>query len=440
MRFLLFWFFIAVSALLSLRNPFFGCIIYSCINILRPELFFWGSSQHAANSMPIIIGATFLGCLFNSNKIVVKNLITKEFFLLCLLYLGVISSVYFGDYSVPRQYEYANEFGKIAILCAFMLITMTSAEKIYRYEKWILICVVFLALWGVDQHFRGNVRLEKLGGFDSNGIAAFFALFFPLCFSQLLLAKNSKKRALFFVPTGLLTVAILFTKSRGGLLGLLVGVILTIFRSKKRSKILIYVAMVTCLLMPLISQQYSDRFQEVDTSQGEMDWSAESRLYLWKLGLMIFYDNPFLGTGFLTYPVAKFEYQNQFNSLPQQFHNSIFRSTSPKVTHNTYIKFLADTGLAGFVPYMLLILGTIYSNHQIRKRARFLRSDKCNKMSGLLTAIENGIIAICVCNMFIDGNTGVMQYVQITVCSIIRTNMNIEIDNIDNNSSANQGS
>ncbi len=438
MRFYFFWVGVFTAVVLSLRRPFLGCIVYSCMNILRPELFFWGSSRAASSSMQLVIGGIILGCFLNPKQITIDNLKTKELVLLVFLYLAIIASIFYGDYVVPRQFDYANEFIKVAILCALLLVTMNTPAKVYTYEKWLLYCVVFLALWGVEQHFRGNARLEKLGGFDSNGIAAFFVLFFPILFARLIDTESKKERILSFFSTGLVATAILFTQSRGGLLGLIIGVVLTATRSNKKLKIFIYISIVICLSSPLILQQYEGRFQAADSFENgsSMDSSAESRLYLWQAGLLVFRDNPLLGTGFLTYPIAKFEYVNQFSYLPQKLYDAVFRQNSPLVAHNTFITFLSDTGLAGFLPYIFLFIGTLYSNGKVRRRTKKLQGADCTKLLGMLMGIENGIISLSVCNVFINGNQGVMQFVQIIVCAIIRKLINDKLVEIDNYNSA----
>lgn len=392
------------------------------MNILRPGLFFWGSPHAASSSMQIVIGGTFLGCLFSPKEISPQNLKNKELILMVLLYLAAVLSIFMGDYTVPKQFYYANEIIKVTLLCAFLLLTVTSPEKVFTYEKWLMYCVVFLAIWGVDQHFRGNARLEKLGGFDSNGIAAFFSLFLPIFFSRFIHSIDKKERSLSLLTSGLVAVVILFTKSRGGLLGLIVGIVLTIFRSKKKIKYVLFIVMVFCLSLPLITKQYEDRFQATDDYgyEDHMDGSAESRLYLWKAGLLIFSDNLLFGTGYLTYPLAKFEYESQFSYLPKKLHEAVFRKNNPLVAHNTYITYLSDTGLAGFLPYIFLIVGVFYSNRKIRKSVNLIHDDQCDKLLLLLLGIENGLIALFVCNFFINDNQGMMQFIQITVCAIIR--------------------
>jgi O-antigen ligase len=368
--------------------------------------------------MQIIIGATILGIIVHSGKYNFKKLYNREIFLLFWIYIGAILSIIFSEYDLPKQYYYANELLKIAILCSFIILLVDSPEKLVKYEKFLMYGTVFLAVWGIDQHFRGNARLEKLGGFDSNGIAAFFALFAPLALSQLVEARNVKERGAGIFSLFSIIIAIIFTQSRGGLLGLIAGTVTYIYHSNKKKQITAAILLVCLLASPFISKSYTKRMDTM-TSEDKLGGSAKSRIDLWKMGLMIFKDHPVLGTGLLSFPLEKFKYEKYFTQLDPDYRDWLFRRNIPKVTHNTYIKFLSDSGLVTALPFFLLIAGTFLANRKIRKK--FKHSCEANKSISLLTAIECGIVGNCVSIMFIDANfIMVFLYVQIVVCSLTR--------------------
>lgn len=424
MRFYAFWLFILSSIPFTLRDPSFGVLVYSCMNIVRPELLFWGGHAKSQNAMQIVVVAVLLGLFFNSGKIDFKKLYNRELILMLCVSIGVIVSLFFSEYELPRQNYYAQELFKITILCGLIILLVNSPEKIFKYEKYLLYSIIFLAIWGIDQHFKGNVRLEKLGGFDSNGIAALFALFLPIAFSKVIEGTDTKDKIIGFFATASIALTIIFTQSRGGLLGLIVGIAFCFFYSKKKKLILSTIFIVLIITTPFVSDQYSERMETM-TNRESLGGSATSRLHLWKAGLMIFADNPILGTGLLSFPLEKFNYIDRFEHLDPEYLEWLFRVQSPKVTHNTYIKYLADCGLVASLPFLLLLFFTLSANRKIRTKIP-PALDENKKLIALLTGIECGIVGHCVSIMFIDANFMIFLYVQIAVCSAIRGVLNTD--------------
>ena len=110
--------------------------------------------------------------------------------------------------------------------------------------------------------------------------------------------------------------------------------------------------------------------------------------------------------------------EGEFYDLDPDFKESVFRKRNPRVTHNTYIQILSDSGLFAAVPYYLLIIGAFLSNRRVRKMVP--RNNENKDILDLLSAIESGVIGFCVCLTFLNGITFVLLPVQIVVCSIIR--------------------
>lgn len=419
MRFILFWAFIGISLIIIMRSPFWGVVIYSCMNIIRPELLFWGGKCYSIDSMKVIFFAIIIGIIIHRKETSWCNIYQKELFLLYLLYAGTIVSNLLSQYNLPHQYYYANELLIVAFFCSFVCLLVNSQVKIASYQNYLLLFVVILASWGIDQHFRGNDRLELLGGYDSNGAAAFFVLFAPLAFHKYVVAKTRRGKSAWAAASISIVLAIIFSQSRGGLLGLIAATLVYILFSKKKVQVLIVAFMISLIAWPFLADTYTERIMGTMTSEEKLDWSAESRLYLWQAGLMIFRDNPFFGTGLLSYPIEKFKYEDHFSYLDPEFRAWLFRGNDPKVTHNTYIKFLSDCGLAAGAPYVLLIIGTFLANRKVRQRMN--AGELCDKkMMALLIAVECGIWGNCVSNFFIDANFEIFLYIQIICCAIMR--------------------
>lgn len=419
MRLIIFWGFILISAVIILGKPFWGIVLYSAMNIIRPEMFFWGGSS-GGKSLIVIFGATALGIIINLSKHRLKPLFRAEILFIVWLYAGLLVSIFFSQYEAPSAYYYANEILKLALLCAFLLILINTPEKLLKYENMMLLSIVLLSVWGIEQHFRANERLEGLGGHafgDSNVVAATFVLFFPLAFHKIFNSDEIKTRAIGFFSAMVIVLLIVFTKSRGGFLALIACTAIMFLRSGHKSKLLIFGVLISAIVLPFIGEDYISRVSTMKNEES-LDTSAKSRLILWQAGIMVFRDNPILGTGFQTYPLAKMRYRQAFDDLTPEFKEWVFRTEKPKVTHNTYIQVLSDGGVVAATPYFLLVIWMLIKNRAVRKKYPLTGRNKDTFM--LLTAVEAGIIGFCVAIIFIDAITAVFLPVQIVICSIAR--------------------
>lgn len=390
------------------------------MNIIRPEMLFWGG-ESPLRPMILVIGATIFGTVLKLRREQAKRFMQRELLLLVWFYVAIMASIAQSQYGSPDAERYAEEIFKLNIISFVLVALLDDQQRVISYQNVLLVFVVLLGIWGIEQSYRGNVRLEGLGGRafgDSNGVAAVFVLFFPVALSKVIEPDGTGKRKVAGAISGFVTVLlIIFTKSRGGLLGLTAATAMMIARSKKKAKFAVIILLIAAIALPFMSEEYLERMSTMK-SEETMDASGLSRLILWKAALKIFVDNPLFGTGLLSYPVAKMKYEGEFEYLDRGFKDWVFRADSPKVTHNTYLQVLSDTGLFGAVPYYLLIVGTFVSNFRTR-RANPVKAQGSRTMN-LLSAIESGILGYCVCIMFIDAVFTIFLPIQIVVSAIIR--------------------
>ncbi len=396
-------------------------------------MFFWGGDT-GAKSLFLVFAVTFAGVVFNYNKRPTKSFLIRETILLLWLYGAILVSIVLSKYNIDRAFTYAHEIGKLFLFCCLMILTIDNKKKVQVYEMFMIACFVFLGLWGIDQHFRGNERLEGLGGHafpDTNGIAAVFVLFLPVALNLVINGKNNINKAGGLVSGLIIIILIICTQSRGGFLGLSVAVITMVLKTKQRFKIIVYGLIFLLALSPFISDKYLARLETIKPSNGQqLESSANSRIYLWQAGLMVFADNIFFGTGFLSYPEAKMRYEYRFNQLDPEFRAYVFREINKKVTHNTYIQLLSDCGLFGFIPFALFLFGTFWQNNKLRNIIRQHNYDI--ELYNLLNALESGILGYSICIFFIDAVTMPPLPWQVVICAIVRRLLLESVDVVQN--------
>lgn len=430
MREIAIWAFIIVSIPMVFRRPLIGLIIYLCANIIRPEMLFWGGSG-ASYFFRVYYFMILLACFFKGTFTVYRKVFQREYILMLWLVSGVIISAVFSQYVVFRQDYYITEIVKNMGIIALMYMLTDDYADIVRIQNAMLGCFAFLGIWGIEQQLRGNERLEGLGGNawgDSNGVAAVFVLFLPVA---LAMAFSAEKRRNFWIAlgvAGVMVALVIGTKSRGGLLGLLAGLFCFGFYSRNTLKTLKIAFILALIIIPFAADSYFERMKTIQVSDSEdMEGSARSRLILWQAGLMVFADNPLLGTGYMTYPEAKMKYENNFLYLEDNFRNNVFRKENKKVTHNAYIQMLSDCGLLGALPFFLLVTGGVFRGFWSRKRLKVLNNK--DRQLILICGLSAGITGFAVCIFFINAASLLFLYVQLGIIGILCRMVSLESNN-----------
>ena len=392
----------------------------------------WGSGA-VAKVFIIVFGATVAAVILHGKKFRFETaLLNREVLLLLWFYFALIVSILLSSYKIDGQYMYANEIFKASFLGFLIILLIDSKENINLFENVLMLCIAFLGIWAIEQHFLGNVRLEGLGGSaypDSNGVAAIFVLYIPLSL-RLLFDIDSirfkkinldgiKLRIIGLTLFCISFFTIIFTQSRGGLLGLLITFSYYTIKSRSKLKIFINIIISCSLLFPFVPQETLDRYATMKKFSGtseldELDYSGGSRIILTLAGLKIFRDNPLFGTGFLSFNYAKMKYKSEFDNSDLVDYAFVVG----RVGHNTYVKVLSEGGLFAAIPFFLLIFGIFFKNESLRRKVQWSKKNK--DMFSLLSSIEAGIIGHLACIFFIDAVTAILLYIQIFVSSAIR--------------------
>lgn len=410
MRQILFYILLPICIFSILRSPFLGILVYTGFNIIRPEMIFWGGAQGSI-VFKAVFGATLFSFFINKQ---LKPVIVFELWLIIWISIAVLASYVLSEYPAnPYALEYIVEFFKLIAFGWLVIALLDSAERIIVYEKTILILFSLLAVWGIEQHFRGNTRLEDFPLGDSNGVAALLVFMLPLAMNMAFQSSEKRNKLIGLICTGAIFIAIISTQSRGGFLGasICISYFFVLSRAKKR---MISVFIVLILISsPFITDSYMKRMSTITAEKDELDYSAASRLVLWEAGLMIFMDNPFFGSGFMTFPMAKMKYQDRV-SADEGLKEYTF--DKDKVAHSTYVQVFSEGGLFLAIPYFLLIVSSVLTNYKIRKKS----DDGDQELIDLLNAIESGLMGFCACIVFINVLTSIYIPLQVLVMRKIR--------------------
>jgi O-antigen ligase len=212
-------------------------------------------------------------------------------------------------------------------------------------------------------------------------------------------------------------MAVVFTQSRGGFLGLAFCVLLGFFHSRNKFRFAGGALLLFILLTPFIHDAYVDRIGGMTQEDfAEKDGSAGSRLVLWRAAILMFKDKPIFGHGFMTFSRAKMDYKSE---LDGRFSSELldYAFQPYKVCHGTYFNLLAEGGLFLTMPYLLLIAGFLWKYY--RNRARIVNGIEDRESVYLLEGIAVGVLGHCVSILTIDSQMDIFMPIQLVCGGIL---------------------
>ena len=401
MRALLFKLLLPLIAVIGVAYPFYGLCVYIGFNIVRPEMLFWGG-QTGNIVFKISLLATILGYLrLRPNKRAISS--CREFWLLLWIWLATVVSLQVSDFPLePRAWYYSDELLKLWILGCLILGLVFSKDNLLKLQYVVMACISIISLWGIDQHFRGNARLEGLGGGaygDSNGVAAVGVLYFAIALNKFLTETRKKYKIAWLISSILIVSLIIFTQSRGGFLGLVVSVVYLSLRTRRKKKLIIVCCIAIFAATPFLAKEYTARLNTITVEDEELDLSAGSRLVLWQAGLLMFKDYPVFGVGLLNFAKAKAPYKMQLaGKYDPDLLDYSFRGY--KVGHGTYFtQLMAEGGLLLTIPYVWLICGFLVGALRVGRSAQ---GHNDHSLRDLLAGLEAGVVGHCCSILFIN--------------------------------------
>ena len=270
---------------------------------------------------------------------------------------------------------------KMAIVF-FFIVNCANTERRLRGVIWTIVIGGLLPAVGtLHNYLQGNIvegRTAWVGIFaNPNEVAYSLVILLPL--AAFLAAGLGLLPRLALLGIALVNVAaILVTFSRGGLVGLVV--VMGFYAWRKRSIVLQGLMVALILAGVVLAGRFWSRgegFQNLS-----QDNSFQERLATSQVGLAMFEDHPLLGVGLGCSVIA----------WPLYAPEGLY-TRGALVTHNTFVQALGETGVIGFIPFVLFIGFGLY---HARKLA--LESPGTG-LANLGAGIEIAIWGFVICGM-----------------------------------------
>lgn len=290
-----------------------GLMVMVALSLIITERWFGGALQ-AIQHFSVVATIFFL---------VILNVTTLRRLRIVVVLLVLLSSVLVVQGVLAYHYGYREE--------TFVLNQLLDARVAGTMEK----LDDGKAYYGDRPILR---RIRSLGFLhDPNDLAQVLLVMLPFIGVAWRRGLWFRNFVLVCVPISFLLYGVFLTRSRGGMLGLMVLVLLALRNWLGRSRAIVLTALVVILLLAL---NFSG-----GRSISSLDSSAQGRLEAWSEGIQILKTNPLWGAGY-----------------------GSFLDFSERGAHSSFVLAFSELGLIGYFFWLALIVVTIFELSSLRKR------------------------------------------------------------------------
>jgi O-antigen ligase len=333
--------------------------------------------------------------------------ITPETMGLIVLGAAILLTAPFSVWPGGAVDVFTDNYAKIVIVFVLMMNTLTTTERLEQLTWVILFCTGVIAALGVVNYASGVNLVEggrlagPVGGIfgNPNDLAMNMVTFLPATIVVAMSRRHSPaRRATASVIALLMLATIVFTKSRGGLLGLGAAVVaLAMLGHWVRRGFGTTLILTILIAMPFAPTSFWTRMTSIlDEQQDKQEFtgSREARRQVMEYGVTTFFEYPITGVG-----------AGQFKN-----YNPSDREAKFLETHNVLIQVAAETGIVGLLAFAFLIWRAIKAAWETRRVTRdknwmswmkkLNRADAARALAEHAVGLEAGLVGWFVCAMF----------------------------------------
>jgi putative inorganic carbon (HCO3(-)) transporter len=348
--------------------PVVGVTLYIFVYHLNPPTQWWGESFAASGIRPALTVAiaTLLGALLRRPRLEngARQFALPMILALLLFSWALLSLSWAGELS-PRAYYLAEKLVKVAV---FMLLLVRCvrrpAEQMLVMLAWIFgVAYIGYQAYGGTGYVAGGRLTAGLGGPDfaeSSGLAVHLVASLPILGAMFFTARSWWVRLLLMAAGTLAVNAIIMTRTRNAVFGLLAMALLALFWLPRGYRLKGLLAMGAAALagLQLTDPGWWARMRTIRDYQ--RDPSAAGRLVYWQAAWELALQEPFgIGLG-------------QFESRVQEYTP---HEPSPHSAHNTFLECLAETGFPGALLFTATVLAALLALGRLRRRSSEFPSD-----------------------------------------------------------------
>lgn len=328
----------------ALLNPYVGFLIYVAFAILAPGVGCWAWSVPVGNYSKVLAVSVLAGWAihgagewqFGRARLIAGALVAY-------LIWNVVSAT---EALVPEvAWEWVEAQGKIVLMVVIGLTLIDSLDKLKQLAWVVLLCHGYVAYEANVDYFSGFNRLKEngFGSMDNNSTAITLVTCTGLGIFLCLGAPRLWQKGVAAACVAFMVHAILFSFSRGGMLGLIVVIGLSFILIPKRPVHVVALIGGIALTLAFTGPEVALRFTSTFVAEEERDGSAQSRVDMWWICVRVAGEHPVTGLG------------------PHHFHVQAheFGLNRGKEAHTTWLQLAAEIGIPGATLLSTFFLATL---------------------------------------------------------------------------------
>ena len=384
------------------RSPFalsfVGLYIFTLLLYLRPNDIF----PDELGTFPLvkIVALTTL-VMYSASKLMRKQAMTfwpvELKCLLIMMALGVILIPWAANRQDSID-KLSDSLEKVAIIFILIINLVDTRPRLIRMLDLLIVCGSILAVAAIHSYVVGDylvkdkgvgVRIAGIvGGIfgNPNDLATALDMLLPFSLIRALSVKGPG-RLFYLAASGVIAVAVVFTFSRGGFLGLVAVGGFMVWRLGRHNRAAIVFGSLVLLGVLLLSvpNGYGARLGSILHIQNDATGSAQERQELMAKALNVAVHHPVLGVGLGNFHIY---------------------SIHEKAAHNSYLETAAELGIAGLVAYLIIIFGPLrrlnilQSRLAARSTANSTLQSQDRALYCVIVGLQATLVAYLVCSFF----------------------------------------
>jgi probable O-glycosylation ligase (exosortase A-associated) len=391
----------------AFARPWIGVLVWSWLGLMNPHRLTWGFSYTMPFALMVAV-ATLAGLVFTKDRRPLPR--TRELYLLIALWaLFVLSTL--GALYPDDAWVQLDKVSKI-LLMTFVGLMLLQDEHKLRGLIWVIaMSVGFFGLKGGIWALRTGGTEQVLGPPDSfiegnTEIGLALNMVLPLL---IFLRREESRwwlRSLLTAMVAFSAVAIVFTYSRGAVVGLAVVLVMLVLKSRARFMVAVLLAVAILLGQSFAPPKWFGRMETMQTY--EQDRSAMGRINAWYVAYRIALDHPLLGAGFRPFTI-----ETHLRYLPST-------PASGLDAHSIFFQVLGEHGFTGLALYVALIVSILLTLRSVMRSARGDPSGKKKWMESCAQMLEASLVAYVVSGLFLSQSYFDLFYYLVAITMILK--------------------
>ena len=339
-------------AIMALRRPWIGIMLWTWMSIMNPHRYTWGF----AFSMPLAataVAVTAIGLMFTNER---ESPFKSPVVGVLVLFMVWMTISWLAGLDPAGDYEQWKKVMKIDVMIIVALMLLHSKQHIVVLVAVAAGSLAFLGAKGglFTLMTAGNYRVwGPPGSFieDNNEFALALVMTIPLLRFLQLQLKNGWQRHAMTALMGLCALAVLGSQSRGAFLAIAAMTALFWWRGRNKLSVGFLLLLAIPLMLAFMPESWFDRMSTI--TDYETDRSAIGRISAWWTAWGVATHYPF-GAGF---DVARPELVAAYSPYPFAVH----------AAHSIYFQVLGNHGFIGLAIFLAIWLMTWRTAGWLRK-------------------------------------------------------------------------